>query len=527
MDSNFGILFLKRLAVLCRVAFSILFKTEVNIDGEYIRLNGPMKFRLFLETMGGAFVKLGQVLVLYPEFLPIGYGPELMGIKNRAVELPFRTMDDMFFRETGRRLEELFVEIDKKPMTSTVTAQIYKGQIYDTSTVTVKIQRPHVKAIFEADYGVISMVLHLLGFFRLVPPNKVEEILAYFVSWTRKSLNFIAEAKNADVLYQHNQKHSSSVIPKQYLEFCTAKVLVQEFVNDAISLEEVLNYKKDNRDLGEEFDPVGIIECFINDELREYFIDGFFHATPHPSNLVFTQNYITVHLDFGIIGGSDIKRIHLMCMLYALSQKDANDFCKHLFEFGDRILQDEMEDYLKADVAKRRQEEKILEKIKGLIFEDFKKEAAVILEQWFSDMENESAELLHKSSFYVFTKILRRLATYGVYLPREIQLFLRAMFLLDTIGLMTSNRYNLIMALDNFYKSHFPEILERHITTGDCSREIQSKLVSLTDLDWEFFKESSSTEKEKIMAARDRISELIAYYGEKYEEVGSMIKNIK
>lgn len=529
VNSNFGVLFLKRLIVFVKVAFSLLFKEKIQTNtGFVVRLNGPKRFKLFLETMGGSFIKLGQVLMLYQEVLPGGYAQELMGLKNKAIELSFRTMNNVFFDETGRWLEDLFVDLDKKPMASTVTAQIYKGQLHDGTVVTVKIQRPYVKEIFEADFGVISLALHFFGFLGLLPMNKINEILAYFVSWTRKSLNFITEAKNADILYQHNLKHSSSIIPKQYLEYCTKRVLVQEFIHDAASLEDVIKYKKEKSELvGEEFDPIGIIECFINDELREYFIDGFFHASPHPSNMVFTENYTTVHLDFGIIGNADSRRIVLLRVLSSLAQKDADGFCKHLFEFGDKILQDEMEDYLKADLAKRRQEEKILEKIKNLIFEDFKKDAAEILNNWFLALDNPDSDPETKLVVYPITKILRKLSTYGIYLPRETNLFLRALFLLDTVGSATSDAYNLVNSLNSFFSVHFVETLERYIVSGEHSKEVTSKLISLTELDWEFFKESSLSERERIMAARERISEIIYYYSEHYEEIGSMIKKIR
>lgn len=529
VNSNFGVLFLKRLLVFTKVAFSFLMKDRVQTETGYVvRLTGPVRFRLFLEAMGGAFIKLGQGLALYQEVLPAGYAEELVRIKNKAIELPFRAMNGVFFKETGRWLEDLFVDLDKKPMTSTVTAQIYRGDLHDGTKVTVKIQRPYVKEIFEADYGVISFVLHLFSFFGLLSARKVDEVVASTVSWTRKSLSFIAEAKNADILFQHNLKHSSSIIPKQYLEFCTPRVLVQEFIDESVSLEDVIKYKKEKADLvGEEFDPIGVIECFINDELREYFIEGFFHAMPHPSNLVFTQNYTTVHLDFGIVGSAGGKRIILLKMLKALSEKDTSDFCANIFEFGDKLLQNEMEDYLKADISKRKQEEKILEKIKDVIFEDFKKDTTEVLNDWFVKLEDEEASIKEKSAAYNFTKIYRKMAIYGIYLPREVDLFLRALFLLDTIGLMTSTKYNVVNSLNNFFSTHFVENLERYIITGECSKEISSRLISLTELDWEFFKESSASEKERIMAAREKISELITYYGEKYEEIGSMINKLK
>lgn len=528
MNSNFGILFLKRLWVFAKVAFFVFRKDRVETERGVVKLNGPTRLRLFLETMGGGFIKLGQTLVLYHEVLPVEYAKELLSIKNHSIELPFDVMNNVFFRETGRRMEDLMAELDKKPIASTSTAQIYKGRIHGGGDVTIKIQRPHAREILEADYGVVALVLHTMGLFGLVPLSRVEEIISYFVSWTRNSLNFIAEAQNADILNQHGQRHSSSVVPKQYLEYCTSKVLVQEFIDGAISLEDVIRYKKDKDELlGEKLDPIGVLECFINDELREYFVDGFFHATPHPSNLIFTENYTTVHLDFGIVGQVDPRRMVLMEALSALSKRDAQGFCDRIFEFGDKILQDEMEYYLKADLAKRRREEKILDKIKILIAEDFKKDAVCVLEDWFANLENEDADIRSKMAIYPFAKMFSKLAGYGVRLPREINLFLRALFLLDFIGLMTSSRYNLVSSLDSFFNKCPRETLEHYIATEEYSKAIRPKFVSLAELDWEFFKESAAAEKERIMAARERINELIGYYGERYEEIGSMIKNIK
>jgi hypothetical protein len=98
--------------------------------------------------------------------------------------------------------------------------------------------------------------------------------------------------------------------------------------------------------------------------------------------------------------------------------------------------------------------------------------------------------------------------------------------LIDFIGLVTSEKYNLVNSLADFFTRYPQETLERYIVTGEYSGEIRQKLIPMAEMDWEFFKESAASEKERIMAARERIAELIAYYGEKYEEIGSMIKKI-
>lgn len=506
---------LKRLFNLVWIIISVLFN---------FKLTGPARLRIFFERAGGAFIKLGQILALRQDFLSFSYISELLKLLSKNPETGFIQMQTVFVQEMGKPVGEFFSEFNEEPVASGSIAQVYfarlpaQAGLHDGSEVAVKIQRPGVKEAFEADFLLICFFAGLLDFFRLFSAIRAGEVASEFVSWTRRELDFTYEARNADALYEHSKKHPQTVIPKQYLELTTPRVLIQEFIRDGVPVEDIL-FKRTKREqlLEKNINPDELATYLIKDEMRQYFIDGFFHADPHPANLFFLPENKLVYLDFGIVGEAKEDRLLFLKSLYGAAKKDLDFLSRHFFEFGQKEFSDEIDVFLQVDLLRRQATKKILEKLKELIIDNFKKEIREIMNSWY---ENE------KSAAIVFLKIIKKAEKYGGSIPREAVLFFRTLSILEMVALRISPSFDMIKALNLFFLEYPLDKVEELIKEGVHEEESGERIIPLTDVDWEFFKEISAIEKEKKLVARERMTEMIFYYAEKYEEIRSMIKNI-
>ena len=521
--------FFKRLCQFLFIGLRLLFKRS---------FPSPKKLRMFFEEMGGGFLKLGQILSLRNDILGDEYTFELFNLLKNIEEVPFEEMEKIFAEEKGAGFSYFFSEFDKKAIGSASIAQVYKARFKNLpqfkeaagKTVIVKIQKPGIAEIFERDFSLIMFFASIIDFFRIFSSVSAQEVAAEFISWTRKELDFRLEAQNADCLYRHSVNHPRTVIPKQYLSFSTRRVLVQEYLGGGISVEDVILKKTEAGRLAER--DINLEEMsyyLIEDMMRQYFIDGYFHADPHPANLMFLPGNKLAYIDFGIVGRASEHQLLFLEIFYAVANKDIDSLAAHFVKFGSRIISDDLEAYLKADIKKREGMEKIFEKITQLIQKELAAELKRILEPWFRILESSGKEddYKEKSAVKPFFGIVRLAEKYGARMPKDIVLFFRVMSILDMEALRVCPAFDMIKAIRRFFNKYPLEEAKRMARTEAHSREVGKKIIPLTEIDWESFREIAFLEKERVLAARERIYDLITYYAERYDEVRSMIRKIK
>lgn len=512
-------LFFKRLGQVFFVGFSVLLN---------LKLTGPQKLKLFFERLGGGFIKLGQILSLRQDFLSFEYISELLKLLNQIEIIPFEQIEMVFASETGKSINLFFSKFNPTPIASASIGQVYEAWLKDGTKVAVKIQRPGTEELFEADFILVCFFAGIIDFFRVFSSIRAHEVASDFISWTRKELNYKYESKNADVICDHSENHPQTIIPFQYTDLSTEKVLIQEFIEDAIHIDSIILGKVSDEKLSA--DGIGKEEMayyLINDMMRQYFVDGFFHADPHPANLAFKRDNCLVYFDFGIVGEAREKRLLFLKTLYGIAKKDVDYLCKYFLEFGKNVMEEEVSAYIQVDVVNRYAYRKIFDKIKESIANEFKEEITEIINPWFKAIEDPESSIRDKTSAATFFKLINEAEKYGVNLPREIVLFFRSISMLDVIALQLSPNFDIIKALNIFFDDYPLDELEKIILEGNHMKEVGGKIIPVTDVDWEFFKESSGFEREKKFASRERLIDMVNYYSEKYEDVRSLLKEIK
>ena len=324
----------------------------------FLRGFSPEEFRAMLEDLGPSFVKIGQTLSTRSEILPKAYCDELAKLQMECDPLPFDQMlaalDDIY----GERQGDIFDAIDPTPLGSASLAQVHKARLANGDVVAVKIQRPGVKDTMALDIDIMRMVARQASRFMkddqmLDLRDVVEELWATFLEET----DFQREAANLQEFARLNKDVAFIDSPHVYPELCGEYVLVMEYI-DGIPILATDRLRAAGYDLEE------IGEKILDNYATQILDHGFFHADPHPGNLLI-RNGKVVYIDLGIMGRlSPHDRAGFGNIIQAVGMQSATELKTALMSFAiakdnaaidhTRFLADLdllLEDYGSCDVA--------------------------------------------------------------------------------------------------------------------------------------------------------------------------------
>ena len=261
----------------------------------FLRGFQPVEFRQMLEDLGPSFVKIGQTLSTRSEILPKAFCEELTKLQMECDPLPFDEILAAVHDIYGDAQDEIFDAIDPKPLGSASLAQVHKARLVNGDIVAVKIQRPGVKATMAQDIDIMRIVARQAS--RFMKDNQmldlqevVEELWDTFLEET----DFGREAANLQEFAELNKDVAFIGCPKVYPELCGEYVLVMEYV-EGIPISNTAKLIERGYDLEE-------IGRKVLDNYATQILDhGFFHADPHPGNLLVRSGKI-VYIDLGIMG---------------------------------------------------------------------------------------------------------------------------------------------------------------------------------------------------------------------------------
>ncbi len=257
------------------------------------------RLRLTLERLGPTFIKLGQVLSVRPDLLPKTYIQELENLQDSVPPFSYELAREQIKKSFGKEIEAVFSSFEKKPIASASISQVHKATLKNGKKVAVKIQRPNVREIMATD---IEIMLYIAGLLekrvpkikKFSPIKMIEE----FSIWTEKELDFKKEAANAKKFGRNFAGSSTVKIPRIYDDFTTSEILVMEYI-EGMELHNIKEIKKHKIDLKP------IIKHGFESILTQVFMHGFFHADPHPGNIIVTKDKKIAFVDFGIVGHFD------------------------------------------------------------------------------------------------------------------------------------------------------------------------------------------------------------------------------
>ena len=291
------------------------------------RMTRPVELRMILEELGGTFIKLGQLLSLRPDLIPRDYCDELSKLQDDVEPFPYKEVKHVIEAEFNKPINKLFKKFEKKPLAAASIGQVHVARLRNNKKVAVKVMRPGVKALIETDLEILEYLARLFKHHVKQEIIDPEEIFAEFKEYTENELDYLKEAYNIKTFYNNFRNNKNVKIPRVYARLTTHRVLTMEFV-EGVEVKEVLACPKKYKLLEKR----RISDLIVYSVMKQIFIDGFFHADPHPGNILVKRKSgrITIgFIDFGIIGRFDNEMKQKLGFLFlSLINRDTESIVK-------------------------------------------------------------------------------------------------------------------------------------------------------------------------------------------------------
>ena len=254
----------------------------------------PEKLRQILEDLGPTYIKLGQIMSSRSDILPQKYCDELMRLRSEVPPMPFSQVEEVINASFGYSWRQIFSDIEMMPLGSASIAQVHRATLKNGDEVVIKVQRQGIYETMSRDIGLLRRAVKLL------PPVAIKDLvdldLVLTELWrvTQEEMNFLMEAANMEEFADKNDDVVFVGVPRLYREYTTTQVLVMEYVN-GFAIDDKANLLANGYDLNE----VGT--KFVDNFVKQVIDDGFFHADPHPGNVMVRGGKI-VWMDMGMMG---------------------------------------------------------------------------------------------------------------------------------------------------------------------------------------------------------------------------------
>jgi predicted unusual protein kinase regulating ubiquinone biosynthesis (AarF/ABC1/UbiB family)/nucleotide-binding universal stress UspA family protein len=299
-------------SVMARHGLKALFDTS-NESSAGERRSKAKHLREALEELGPTFSKLGQVLSTRPDLLPTEYIEELAALQDHVPPMAEREVVAVMEQELGVPWEDVFASIDPAPLAAGTIGQVHRAKLVSGDRVVVKVQRPNAAAEIEQDLALLKAFAEQVAARPVLQKViDVEAVFGQLADSLRRELDFFQEASNIERMRELIASYSRLGVPMVHRDLSTSRLLVmQEIPGTPISqAPEGRARKEAARQLLESY-------------YRQVVSAGFFHADPHPGNLMWWQDRI-YFLDFGMVGILNAElREHLMWLLSAFWREDA------------------------------------------------------------------------------------------------------------------------------------------------------------------------------------------------------------
>ncbi len=293
------------------------------------RASLPFHVRQALEELGPAFVKLGQVLSTRPDLLPPDYIIELSKLQDEVQPVGWPEIEQVLTRELDQPLDDVFEEINTRPLASASLAQVHLAKLVTHERVALKVQRPNILRTLRTDLEIIHDIAeYAQSHTPIGNVYNLEEIAEDFADTLNRELDYVAEGRNADRFRRNFADEPGVYIPKVYWDHTTKRLLVMEYI-EGIKIDQVQAIDAAGHDRGI------IATNAARMIIQEVLLDGFFHADPHPGNFLVMKGNVIGALDFGMVGYlSRADRMNLIRLYNVAVQMNARGATDELIHVG-------------------------------------------------------------------------------------------------------------------------------------------------------------------------------------------------
>ncbi|MBK5108014.1 MAG: AarF/ABC1/UbiB kinase family protein [Anaerolineales bacterium] len=300
-------------------------RRDIPIDA----MTNPRRLRRAMEDLGPTFIKFGQILSTRSDIMPPDYLEELSYLQDEVPPVSWDEARQVVETELGAPIEDLFAQVDPVPIASASLAQVHVARLVSGQEVVVKIQRPNIEKTVNLDLDIIYDLAQTAQQ-RISAASRFEvgDLAEEFASALRTEMDFRREAWNADRVRKNFEDERHLYVPKIYWDYSTKRMLVMERLK-GIKIDNLEALKAAG------YSPQRLSRYAADFALKEVLIDGFFHADPHPGNMLIMPGEVIGVMDFGTVGRLDNKdRANLARLFIAAVQLDAEAIVDHLQRMG-------------------------------------------------------------------------------------------------------------------------------------------------------------------------------------------------
>jgi len=301
---------------------------------EIAPLEPQQRARLAFEELGPTFVKLGQLLSTREDLLPPTWTTELAQLHSHVPPVPFDNLLPQIEQALGRSPFEVFGNLEREPYAAGSIAQVHRAKLASGTPVILKIRRPGIEAKIDADLRIIEHVAHLVEHeIPEVRRYRPVQIVGQLRGSLERELDLAVEARNTERFARNFADDLDILVPRVYWEWTSSAMNVQEHIegirgNDLVAI--------DNAGL----DRKALAARGADAVLKMILVDGFFHADPHPGNVMYLPGNRIALIDFGMVGRlSPVRRRQIVDLLAGLARHDEETMLEVLLDWrGDDFV---------------------------------------------------------------------------------------------------------------------------------------------------------------------------------------------
>ncbi len=292
-----------------RKAYWVSFQVVVSYLGLYLR--GKLLGRAYYESrikalhlrnaervkqavleLQGLFIKVGQLLSILSNFLPEEFQEPLEGLQDQVPARPIAEVRERIEKELGQTPEQLFSRFDEVPLASASIGQAHRAQLPNGEEVVIKVQHRNIEAVAAVDLQIIDRLQRIVAWWFGL--KGIDYLYSQIRQMIEEELDFVREGQAMQVIGQQLEGIPKLVVPTLYQELSTGRVLTSKWCPGVkiTNLQQLADWGVDRTDLAKR-----LVEAYC----QMVFRDGYYHADPHPGNILVQEDGTLVLLDFGAV----------------------------------------------------------------------------------------------------------------------------------------------------------------------------------------------------------------------------------
>lgn len=287
----------------------------------------PEVLRKILVELGPFYVKLGQLLSTRPDLLPPNYIEALSALQARVPPVPWTEIEEVIVEQLQKPIEQVFLAINPQPIAAGSIGQIHRATLISGEEVAIKVLRPGIEKIVAQDSTLIKGIAEIVSLTEFGQNYAVNSLADEFTKAVNSELDFTQEGIFTDRLRQNLSKSRwketrELIIPKVYWEMTNPRMLVLEWLDGRQLLDADLTIPKNEKSDPEKRSKITTI--LFRSFFQQMYIDGFFHADPHPGNIFYLNSGEVALIDCGMVGTLDPQTQQILTeLLLAIVDLDA------------------------------------------------------------------------------------------------------------------------------------------------------------------------------------------------------------